>query len=230
MNKKTALIVGASRGLGLALVKEYLARDWRVMGTVRERSGDALRALAKSSSGRLEVETLDINDAGQLKALQGRLGARQFDLLFVNAGVANDRAETVGDVSTEEFVRVMVTNALSPMRVVESLQNNVAANGTIGLMSSGLASIANNKGGGFEIYRASKSAMNTLMRSFSARHAADERALLLIAPGWIKTDMGGPEATFTVEEAIPRVVDVINAQAGKRGLRFLDQSGKIVSW
>jgi NAD(P)-dependent dehydrogenase (short-subunit alcohol dehydrogenase family) len=230
MDKNTALIVGASRGLGLALVKEYLARDWHVMGTVRDGSGDALRALAKSSSGRLEVETLDINDAGQLKALKGRLGARTFDLLFVNAGVANDRAETVGDVSTDEFIRVMVTNALSPMRVVETLEKNVAANGTIGLMSSGLASIANNEGGGFEVYRASKAALNTLMRSFAARHAADTRALLLIAPGWIKTDMGGPGATFTVEEAIPRVVDVINAQAGKRGLQFLDQAGKVVRW
>ncbi len=230
MEQKTALIIGASRGLGFALVKEYLAHNWRVVATVRERSGTALHELAERSSGHLEAETLDITDAAQIAALKARLQDRKFDLLFVNAGVSSDRPEPIGEVATEEFIRVMVTNALSPMRVVESFDTNVAANGTIGVMSSGQGSVADNNGGGFEVYRASKAALNMLMRSYAARHCQDTRSLLLMAPGWIKTDMGGPDARYSIEEAIPRVVETVNAQANKSGLQYLDQFGKAVRW
>jgi len=230
MEKKTALIVGASRGLGFAIVKEYLARDWQVVATVREKSGTALHELAEGSSGHLEVEKLDITDTNQILSLKRRLQSRKFDLLFVNAGVANDRYETIGEVATEEFARVMVTNALSPMRIIENFEMNVVANGTIGVMSSGQGSVADNEKGGFEVYRASKAALNTLMRSYAARHAQDTRSLLLIAPGWIKTDMGGSDARYTIEESIPRVVDTINAQEVKTGLQYLDQFGKVVRW
>jgi NAD(P)-dependent dehydrogenase (short-subunit alcohol dehydrogenase family) len=230
MVKKTALIIGASRGLGFAIVKEYLARDWKIVATVREKSGTALHKLAESSSGNLEVEKLDITDTNQILALKHRLQDRKFDLLFVNAGVSNDRYETIGEVATEEFVRLMVTNALSPMRIVENFELNVVPKGTIGVMSSGQGSVADNEKGGFEVYRASKAALNTLMRSFAARHSLENRSLLLIAPGWIRTDMGGSDGRYSIEEAIPRVVDTINAQATKSGLQYLDQFGKTVRW
>jgi len=230
MEKKTALIIGASRGLGFALVKEYLARNWHVAATVREKSGSELHKLADQSAGELEVEKLDITDTNQILGIKRKLLDRKFDLLFVNAGVANDRYETIAEVSTEEFVRLMVTNALSPMRVVENFESNVAANGIIGVMSSGQGSVADNEKGGFEVYRASKAALNTLMRSFAARHSQGNRSLLLIAPGWIKTDMGGPEARYSIEEAVPRVVDTINGQAGKNGLQYLNQFGQAVRW
>ena len=230
MEKKTALIIGASRGLGFALVKEYLARNWQVVATVRETNGTALHELAERSSGHLEVETLDITDTAQIAALKHRLQDRKFDLLFVNAGVSSDRPEPIGEVATEEFIRVMVTNALAPMRIVENFDTNVTANGTIGVMSSGQGSVADNNGGGFEVYRASKAALNMLMRSYAARHSQEAGSLLLIAPGWVKTEMGGPDARYSIEESIPRVVDTINAQANKSGLQYLDQFGKVVRW
>ena len=230
MEKKTALIIGASRGLGLAMAKEYLTRGWHVVATARDKSGTALHTLAQNSSGRLEVEIVDITDAEQTNLLKRKLGSKKFDLLFVNAGVTNDPLETIGQVSTDEFVRVMVTNTLSPMRMVEKFESNVVDKGTIGVMTSGLGSVADNEKGGFEIYRASKAGLNTLMRSFAARNPGDRRTLLLIAPGWIRTDMGGPQGVYSVEEAIPRVVDTIIAQSGKSGLQYLDQFGKTVRW
>ena len=147
----------------------------------------------------------------------------------MNAGVTNARYETIGEVSTEEFIRILVTNTLSTMRVVEELTENVTALGIIGVMSSGQGSVADNEKGEFEVYRASKAALNTLMRSFAARRALD-RTLLLIAPGWVKTDMGGPEAKYSIDEVIPRIVDTITAQEGKKGLQYLDQFGKSVRW
>jgi NAD(P)-dependent dehydrogenase (short-subunit alcohol dehydrogenase family) len=153
-----------------------------------------------------------------------------FDLLFVNAGVKNDDRETIADVSTQEFTRVMVTNALSPMRVIEALQDLVAPDGMIGVTSSGQGSVANNETGGYEVYRASKAALNTLMRSYAARHRSEHRSLLLMAPGWVRTDMGGPDARLSIAESIPNLVTTLEAQRGKPGLQYLDYLGRVVPW
>jgi NAD(P)-dependent dehydrogenase (short-subunit alcohol dehydrogenase family) len=225
-----ALIIGASRGLGYALAAEYLDRGWQVTATVRGARRTDLHELASSSAGRLVIETIDITAPGQIAALHHRLAPTTFDLLFVNAGVTNGPAETVADVSTDTFVRLMVTNALSPMRVVEALQDLVAPKGTIAVMSSGQGSVANNSKGGFEIYRASKSALNQLIRSFAARHADDPHTLLLIAPGWVQTDLGGSSAPLTIGQSIPGVVDTIEAQTGQGGLQYLDYQGQTVRW
>jgi NAD(P)-dependent dehydrogenase (short-subunit alcohol dehydrogenase family) len=227
---QTALIVGASRGLGLGLAREYLNRGWRVVATVRGSGRTALHDLLALADGRLEMAAVDINVPAQIDALRQHLEGRAFDLLFVNAGVSNSPNETVADVTTEEFARVMVTNALSPMRVIEALLALVRPTGTIGVMSSGLGSVADNNDGGFEIYRASKAALNMLMRGFTARHAKDPRTLLLIAPGWVRTDMGGPHADLSVEESTQGVVDTISRQSGKVGLHFLDYRGETIRW
>jgi NAD(P)-dependent dehydrogenase (short-subunit alcohol dehydrogenase family) len=176
------------------------------------------------------VETVDITVPEQVAALRDRLAGTTFDLLFVNAGVTNGPQETVADVSTDTFIRLMVTNALSPMRVVETLQDLVASRGTIGVMSSGQGSVTNNDKGGFEVYRASKSALNQLMRSFAARHAGDPRTLLLMAPGWVQTELGGPGARLTIGQSIPGVVDTIEAQAATGGLHYLDYQGQTIPW
>ena len=97
-------------------------------------------------------------------------------------------------------------------------------------MSSGQGSVTNNDKGGFEVYRASKSALNQLMRSFAARHAGDPHTLLLMAPGWVQTELGGPGAPLTVEESIPRVVDTIEKHSGEGGLQYLDYQGQTVRW
>ena len=230
LSDKRLLLIGASRGLGFALAGEYLKRGWHVVATERNRTTSKLHDLLGSTEDRLEIETVDINYPDQVTALRARLAARKFDMLFVNAGVTNNGGKTIPEVSTDEFVRVMITNALSPTRVIEALQDLVLPSGTIGIMSSGRGSVANNDNGQEEVYRSSKAALNMFMRSFAARHADDPRTLLLMAPGWVRTDLGGPQARLSIEESIPNLANTMDAQAGKAGLQYLNYLGQTVPW
>ncbi|ARF59160.1 SDR family oxidoreductase [Streptomyces gilvosporeus] len=227
----TALIVGASRGLGHAMAAEFVDRGWNVVGTVRDTTARTpLHALADHADGHVTIEHLDINDPDQLPPLHERLAQRRLDVLFVNAGTTNNEQSPIGAVATADFIDVMVTNALSPMRVIEALEDLVSPTGLIGAMSSGQGSITNNTTGGREVYRGSKAALNMLMRSFAARQGETQRAFVLMAPGWIRTALGGPDAPFTIEESVPLLVDVLLSKLCTPGLAYLDRFGETVPW
>lgn len=172
-----------------------------------------------------------MTDHDQILAVRKRLSGRQFDIVFINGGIANRTPEaTMAGVSTDEFVHVMVTNVLGAMRAVEAFGSLARPGGVIGVMSSGQGSITNNANGANDVYRASKAALNQSMSSYAGRHAAEGQALVLMAPGWIRTEMGGSNAPSSVEEAMPQIVDVLIAQQGAVGLRYLDRSGRTVPW
>lgn len=229
---RSVLLIGASRGLGHAMAAEFLKKGWHVVGTVRGGGRRTLlHELADAYPDRVEIETLDITQPEEIRALRERLSGRTFDILFVNAGTTNpDPTQTIGEVSTEDFVNLMITNTLSPMRVVESLSDLVPAAGLIGIMSSGQGSIADNESGQREVYRASKAALNQSMRSFAARQATSPRAMVLMAPGWVRTELGGPEGRLSIEESVPGVVNVLLTKLGRPGLEYLDYRGRTVRW
>lgn len=224
------LLIGASRGLGLALARQWAGEGREVVATVRGASRTLLHDLADADPEHVEIETLDITVPAQVAALRDRLTGRVFDLLFVNAGVTNQPEGAVAETSVEEFTRVMVTNALSPLRVIEALQDLVDPEGTIGVMSSGQGSVTNNERGGHEVYRGSKAALNTFMRSYAARHRDDRRTLVLMAPGWVRTDLGGADARLSIEESIPHVASTLDALRGSPGLHYVDYLGRTVPW
>lgn len=228
-NSKTALIVGASRGLGLGLTQELISRGWKVIATERKNdSTSPLRKYAAHKNDLLQIEQVDINEVDSIHTLQKNLAGLKLDLLFINAGIANDPLITVGQTSTEEFHRVMVTNALSPLKAIEALDELVTDTGSIAVMSSGLGSVADNTYGSYEIYRASKAALNTLMRSYAARKGGS-RSLFAMSPGWVKTDMGGAEAPLDVKTSTSGIIDTILSNQAP-GMRFLDYQNQTVNW
>jgi NAD(P)-dependent dehydrogenase (short-subunit alcohol dehydrogenase family) len=228
----TILLIGASRGLGHAMALEFVGKGWHVVGTVRAgRASTPLHDLARAYPDQLEIETLDITSSEQLHALHGRLAGRVFDALFVNAGATNpDPTQTIAEVSTEDFVNLMMINALSPMRVLETLADRVRPDGLLGVMSSGQGSIANNHAGQRELYRGTKAALNQFMRSFAARQDSTQRPMLVMAPGWVRTELGGDDAPLTIADSIPSLVNVMLDKLERPGLEYLDYRGRAVAW
>jgi NAD(P)-dependent dehydrogenase (short-subunit alcohol dehydrogenase family) len=223
------LIIGASRGLGAALVERWVSAGRHVVATTRG-GHTPLDDVAAANPDAVEVEHVDVTDVDQITALRRRLDGRSFGLLFVNAGVTDPADSTVPEISTEEYVRLMVTNALSPLRVIDALEDLVAPGGMIGVMSSGQGSVANNTRGGHEVYRGSKAALNTFVRSYVARRGEDRGPVVLMAPGWVQTGLGGADARLTIGESIPGVVATLDSLADRPGLHYVDYQGRTVPW
>jgi NAD(P)-dependent dehydrogenase (short-subunit alcohol dehydrogenase family) len=229
--QRSALIVGASRGLGWGLACELVRQGWRVVGTVRDPERHThLHELKAEARHAVEIEQVDIASEADIASLRTRLAEERFDLLFVVAGITNDIRKTISQVATEEFVRVMVTNALGPLRAVEALLDLVAPTGQVAVMSSELGSIADNTDGGWEVYRASKASLNTLMRCLVARRATDPRTFYVIAPGWVKTDMGGADAPLDIDTSVRGILHAMRARAGTRGVVFVDYRNELLPW
>jgi NAD(P)-dependent dehydrogenase (short-subunit alcohol dehydrogenase family) len=220
------LIIGASRGIGLALAAEYLKRDWEVIATVRTPSPE-LSALATAA---LRIEALDIDEPDQLLALRNRLGNEKLQLLFISAGTTNWPDKPASQVDQSEINRVMNTNAFSPIRVADALLDLVTDDGTIAFMSSSLASITNNTTAGTEVYRASKVALNMLVRCFAVRHAEPARTMLLLHPGWVQTDMGGPRAPMDATTSANGLANAIEGRKNAGGCIFVDYKGRELPW
>lgn len=224
--KKSALIVGASRGLGLGLAEAFHDRGWRVTAT-RRGASPGLEALAARG---LRVETVEIDDDASVAALRERLAGETFDLIFVVAGVLIEAEKPLHTVPRAVHAQVYLTNAVSPILFAERFADTLAPGATLAFMSSILGSVALNAEGGWENYRASKAALNTNARSFATRHAARDFGVLLLHPGWVATDMGGEGADLDVATSAAGLADVIEARAGRSGPAFLDYRGETLPW
>ncbi len=226
---RRALIVGASRGLGLGLAAQFLARGWDVTATVR-RPSPALADLARAGSLRIEAG-VDIDDDAAVADLRARLSeVSDFDIVFVVAGVATQAGTPAALLPRDVVGAVFQTNAVSPIRFAQAFHRRVARDGLIVLMTSKLGSVSLNRGGGWSSYRASKAALNTLARSFAGQHKGADWGVVLMHPGWVRTDLGGRRATLDIETSARGMVGVLEARLGQRGCVSLDYAGETVPW
>ena len=232
MADKIALVVGASRGIGLGLTKELAGRGWSVIATRRSAASDkGLEAFAGESSGKVRLESVDIEDPASIDALAERLKDQVLDLVFVNAGISGSHSPAA-KMSREEVAQVFMTNSVGPVHVAESFQDQVRSGGVIAVMTSGLGSVASDFffGGGANLYSASKAALNKLTRGFVAALGDRKITVLCMSPGFVRTDMGGPNAWIGVEESAKGVIDVVEAKAGTGQHGFYSHEGKEIPW
>jgi NAD(P)-dependent dehydrogenase (short-subunit alcohol dehydrogenase family) len=224
---QTVLLLGASRGLGLGLAREYLSRGWRVIATARDNAAQ-LEALQQGAKDKLRIERVDIADTDGVAQLRATLGGETLDLLFVVAGISGSVPKPLHEVTADEAARVYLVNTYYPIVAAEALVVLLKPAGAVAFMSSRLGSIGLNDYGQWETYRTSKAALNMGARSFFHRH--NGHAVLSIAPGWVRTDMGGPSATFDVETSCRNVANAIEKHAGRPGNRYVNYDGTELAW
>ncbi|NMG46377.1 SDR family oxidoreductase [Aromatoleum toluvorans] len=222
---RTALIIGASRGLGLGLVRHFHQRDWQVVATCRDDRG----AAALAAIDGVRVERVDICDRASREALAGRLDGNAFDLVFVNAGISGPEHRDVAPATLEEAGTLFMTNAIAPLQMAEQLLPRLKPDGVLGFMSSimGSAALAQPQ---HRLYGASKAALNHLVCSLAAGLGESGPTVLCLHPGWVQTDMGGTAAPLDIETSTRGVCRVLESASGKGGVHFLDFQGQALPW
>ena len=232
-NIHSVLVTGANRGLGLEFVRQYAADGWQVFAACR--APDAakdLQRLAAESGGRVRILKMDVTDTTSVRAAAGALGGEPIDVVLNNAGVGGPRSERIGNFDYAAWECVLDANTLGPMRVAEAFVENVARSQQkrIVTITSGMGSIADNTSGGSYAYRSSKAAVNIVMKSLAIDLASRGILCVVVNPGWVRTDMGGPRGTLTPAESIKALRSVIaSLKPGDSG-KFLNWNGKSYPW
>jgi NAD(P)-dependent dehydrogenase (short-subunit alcohol dehydrogenase family) len=223
---KTALIIGASRGLGLGLVQRLLDDGWQVTATVRNpQKAEALKAL-----GAVRIEQLDMDDQQAVIALNQKLKGEVFDLLFVNAGVKGPDDQTPGKATLAEVGQLFFTNAVAPINLAQRFAPQIRPDsGVLAFMSSVLGSVTMPDAPELALYKASKAALNSMTNSFVTQ-LEQKLTVLSLHPGWVKTDMGGEGADIDVETSTRGLIEQINAYTGKGGHHFVNYKGETIPW
>ena len=227
MSAKNALIIGASRGLGLGLVNQLLKDGWHVTATVRTpHSADNLKAL-----GPVHIEELNIDNPQDITALSQKLSQTIFDLVFINAGIKGPDDQTPGHANLTEIGQLFLTNSVAPINVAQAFVGKIRKSGGIlAFMSSGLGSITAPDAPELALYKASKAALNSMINTFISQLGEERPTVLTLHPGWVKTAMGGEDAAIDVETSTRGLLEQVKAYAGKGGNHFIDYKGQSIPW
>lgn len=226
MAERRALIIGASRGIGLGLAEELAARGWHVFASQRRPSEPLARA---AETAPIETVTADVTDPASLEALAARIEPGSLDVVLVNAGIMGSENQSVASATAEEVSEIVMTNAVGPARAARLMLPLLRDGGTLAFTTSRLGSIAESSGG-YDLYRMSKAAQNMLARGIFAQEATPRGiAVLSLHPGWVQTDMGGPAAPLTVEQSVRGLADVLETEQPAEH-RFLAYDGSEVPW
>ena len=229
----SALITGANRGLGLEFARQYAADGWQVFATCRNPTSTLeLRRLANTSDQKLRVMALDVTDSASVKTAAAELDGQAIDILLNNAGVGGARGQTIGNLDYEAWAKVLDVNTMGPMRVAEAFVDHVSRSERklIVTLTSGMGSIADNASGGAFAYRSSKAAVNMVMRSLAIDLAPRGITCVVVNPGWVRTDMGGPHATLTPTESVKRLRDLIETLGPAQSGKFFNHDGREYPW
>jgi len=219
------LVTGANRGIGLEFVRQYAADGWQVIACCRR--PDEAEAL-KKIKGDVSIEALDVTDDGQIARLATRLKGQPIDLLINNAGIYGSNSR----VDKKDWLDVLRVNTIAPYRLAERFAANVARSEGRSIVSitSMMGSIAENDSGGVPMYRSSKAALNMAMKSLSIDLKDRGISVVVLHPGWVRTDMGGRSAPLAVQDSVASLRKTIGKLKPSDSGKFLNYDGRPVPW
>lgn len=228
----TILITGANRGIGLELVKQYAEQGWTIHACCRQpEQASALNTLANDYKD-ITIHTLDIADANQISSLKSTLGNTPLDILFNNAGIYGQNDAYFGNNDEAQWLDCFKINTIAPMKITEALVDNVANSELkiIATMSSKMGSMADNGSGGSYVYRSSKAALNAAFVSAAIDLKPKGIKVAILHPGWVKTDMGGPNAEITTEQCVNQLRNTLDNLTLDSSGTFFEIDGSVIPW
>ena len=231
---KTTLITGTNRGIGLEFTRQYAADGWRVLACARrpDRS-DALNTLAAQYSKQISVHRLDVGDDLGIDQLASSLTGQPIDLLINNAGVYTDpRGGALNNDDYEAWTRSFLINTMATLKMVRAFRPHVVGSGqkTVVTISSKMGSIAENDSGGSYMYRSSKAAVNMVVKTLAIDLKPAGVIAIVLHPGWVKTDMGGPHALISSMQSVSGMREVISRLTINDSGKFIAYDGKEILW
>ena len=232
MSQPTILITGANRGIGLELSGQFAEDGWQVLACCRN-PADAgeLQALSGKHPA-IEIHALDVTDYEQMTALSNQLVGRTIDVLLSNAGIYGSKGVGFGGVDPEEWRQVFEVNTIAPLMLVQAFVEQVAASQQklVAIISSKVGSIADNSSGGSYVYRSSKTAVNQVVKCLSNDLAERGIAAISLHPGWVQTEMGGPNAEISTNESVSGLKNILQSAGTAQNGQFIEFNGDHIPW
>jgi NAD(P)-dependent dehydrogenase (short-subunit alcohol dehydrogenase family) len=228
----TYLVTGTNRGIGLEFVKQLLARGETVLATCRDiDKAEALTALQQDND-KLELFELDVSDPESRNNFPKRLAGKAIDVFINNAGVYGPRGASFGNVEPQEWAEVLLINSIAPVLLTQLLIDNFrqGRGKKLVYISSKMGSIDDNQGGGQYIYRTSKAALNAAVKSLAVDLADAGFSAAVLHPGWVQTDMGGPNALIDTKTSVEGMLAVIDELDMEKSGQFLNYDGSTIAW
>jgi NAD(P)-dependent dehydrogenase (short-subunit alcohol dehydrogenase family) len=230
----TTLITGANRGIGLELARQYAADGWRVLACCRNpEKADALNKLASQHPNLVQIHALDVTDLGQIDRLAKTLANESIDLLMNNAGIYPDADfKGFGHTDYAKWMRAFQVNTMATLKMAEAFIKQVARSERkiIATISSKMGSVDDNTSGGAYLYRSSKVAVNMVIKSLALDLKPNDITAVVFNPGWVLTDMGGPNAMIPVEQSVTGLRQVIGKLTQADSGKFLNYDGQEIAW
>jgi NAD(P)-dependent dehydrogenase (short-subunit alcohol dehydrogenase family) len=226
------LITGANRGLGFEFASQYAADGWRVFAACRNpAAATELQCLAQNSK-MLSIVALDVTDGESVRTAATQQKDLAIDVLINSAGITGASGQTTGNVDYDSWANVFDVNTMGPLRVIESFIDHIARSESrlVVTITSGMGSLADNTTGGFIPYRSSKAAVNMVMRSAAVDLAPRRITCVLVNPGWVRTDMGGPKAPLLPQESVTAMRRLINTLGPNHSGKFYNYDGREYPW
>lgn len=227
------LITGANRGIGLEMVRYAMEQGWRIFACCRNpHNADNLFNLAKLSNGQISVHIADMQELSTIQALSYELRNDPIDMLINNAGIYGSDKNKFGCVDVDSWLQTFQTNCIAPLKMVEAFshQLDMGQRKLVACLSSKMGSMADNGYGSSYIYRSSKAALNSVVKSLSIDLKQKNIISVALHPGWVKTDMGGDNAEISTRESVETMFKILSTLTIGDSGRFIDTDGSDIPW